>query len=160
MRVLALGCTSLLPGDTVAVVYDTFNHYAIVSDRKTDGMPNLIALSQRRGTVQEEIWQRGTQGATVRKSHIGGALPAQEVLDKARSLIGKPTYKLFTNNCEHFVRWAHGLPVESKQVAGGVTGAALLGLAGSELTGGHKGWTLGMALLGCFLGVAAANKGS
>ncbi len=148
------------PGDVVAVIYDTYNHYAIVSDRRVDGLPNLIALTRRKGNVCEESWAAGTQGATVRKSHIKGFLPADKILGKARSMIGKKRYDLFSDNCEHFVRWAHGLPVESKQVVGGVAGSLVFGAAGYALSEGHKGWALGLAALGAVMGIAAANQGS
>lgn len=52
--------------------------------------------------------------------------PIVAALDLARSQIDKWKYSLTTNNCEHFVKWAVGLEVSSKQVVAGVIGAAII----------------------------------
>ena len=36
-----------------------YKHFAIVSDRTNNGMPNLISLSYRTSRVQEEPWNMG-----------------------------------------------------------------------------------------------------
>ena len=46
----------LEPGTVIAVRYTMYKHFAIVSDRISNGMPNLISLSYRTSGVQEEPW--------------------------------------------------------------------------------------------------------
>lgn len=54
-----------------------------------------------------------------------------DVLELARSQIGKWKYSLTDRNCEHFVKWATGLKVSSTQVVAGTAGAFLgAGLVG------------------------------
>ena len=76
------------------------------------------------GSTSEE-WSIVTQGRNTKRSKVQGSLSSYEVLRKARCQIDNINYKFFNANCEHFARWAHGLPVESKQVIGGVAGAGL-----------------------------------
>ena len=85
----------------------------------------LISHTQRNGPVQEEEWSVVTQGRHTRLSNIQGKLAGHKVLRRARSKINQIKYTLLNFNCEHFARWAHGLPVESKQVVGGVAGVGL-----------------------------------
>ena len=47
-----------------------------------------------------------------------GNLSPQQVLQRARSRIGE-TWNLFWN-CEHFVKWAHGLRPRSPQLVAGL----------------------------------------
>jgi hypothetical protein len=37
--------------------------------------------------------------------HAEGCIDADEVIRRARSRLGEKTYRLLTNNCEHFVEW-------------------------------------------------------
>ena len=146
------------PSEVIAVCYGTYTHYAIVGDRLIRGKPTLIAMTERKGTVCEESWSEGTQGRPVRKTNIRGCLPASEVLDNARRLIGQQSYSLLGFNCEHFARWAHGLPVESKQVAKGVVGTLLGGLLAYKLSGGDKRMVTLGGTLGALGGIALARQ--
>jgi hypothetical protein len=57
---------------------------------------------------------------------VCAAFPPEEVVYRARSLVGKGRgeYNLFFNNCEHFARWCASGEMESKQVQTGVAVAA------------------------------------
>ncbi len=117
----------LVPGTVIAVCYPMYKHFAIVSDRldKTNHLPKLISLSYRTGKVEEEPWHVVVGDKSIKKSFIHGKLPKQAVLARARTCIDKDVrYELFTFNCEHFVRYAHGLPIESIQVKRAFYGAA------------------------------------
>ena len=121
----------LSPGSVIAVRYPMYKHFAIVSDNHigTNGnkdMPNLISLSYRTQGVQEESWDTVVGNRSIEKSLIQGNDSTNIILSRARSCIGKSIkYQLFTFNCEHFVRYAHGLPIESIQVKRTLNGAAL-----------------------------------
>ena len=114
----------------IAIYYPFYIHYAIVSDRYSNGAPNVISLSFRMCGVLEEPWDEVIGNRRVEISPIRGKRPAIEVIQFARSYINSSLrYNLFTCNCEHFVRFVHGLKVESKQlhqaIAGAVFGVAL-----------------------------------
>ena len=118
----------LAPGTVIAVCYPMYKHFAIVSDRidKVNRLPKLISLSYRTGKVEEEPWQTVVSDKSIKKSSIHGKLSKQVVLARARDCIDKDIrYDLLAFNCEHFVRYAHGLPVESLQVKRAFYGAAL-----------------------------------
>ncbi len=113
-------------GHIVISDFGFYNHYSIISDRiGDDGQPMLISLTERNGTVKEENWTTATQGRPTKLFNTDGPLSPSKALQRARSQIGKVNYSLFSCNCEHFARWAYGLPVESKQIVGGVVGAGL-----------------------------------
>ena len=121
---------SLLPGDVIAVRYPMYKHFAIVSDQEDTfhgvTTPNLISLSYRTGTVQEESWHIVVGNKAVEKSTISGNKPSRSVLSRARTCMQLGIqYDLLTFNCEHFVRYAHGLAIESIQVKNTLYGAAI-----------------------------------
>lgn len=84
----------------------------------------VIASSAQAGGVVEEPWDTFAQGCAVYSLGYPGELPWPQVVRRARSLIGM-RYNLFTANCDHLVRFAHGLTPWSPQVAV-TTGIALL----------------------------------
>ena len=121
---------SLRPGDVIAVHHHLYKHFAIVSDQNSAfqgiSMPNLISLSSRTGTVREEPWHVVVENKVVTKSSISSRKPRNSVLSRARSCILLDIqYDLLSFNCEHFVRFAHGLPIESIQVKNTLYGTAL-----------------------------------
>ncbi len=121
------------PGDVVVTSFGVYQHWSLVSDRLCSaGKPMLISATQRNGTVREEPWDVVTQGETTYVADVTSSKPLQQILADARSQIGKWSYSITSKNCEHFVKWASGLQVTSKQVVAGVGGAtagvALVGL--------------------------------
>ena len=120
----------LTPGTVIAIRHPMYKHFAIVSDRydsnSSNNLPNLISLSYRTHGVQEEAWETVVGKHNIEKSFIKGNYSSQQILSRARSYKAKNIkYQLFTFNCEHFVRFAHGLPIESIQVKRAINGAAL-----------------------------------
>ncbi len=114
-------------GDVIEVCYPIFKHYAIVSDRIIGDRPALISLSRRTGCVTEEPWRHAVGDRRFDVSFIHGGLPGELVVARARwcMLTGIVKYNLLTFNCEHFVRFVHGLPRESAQVRSAVKGACI-----------------------------------
>lgn len=118
--------SSLSPGSVISIRYPLYKHFAIVSDCSIDGKPSLISLSSRTGGVLEESWNTVVDKYPIELSSLRGDDTTEIVLKRARSYLNSDIkYNLLTFNCEHFVRLAHGLPVESKQVQRAIYGAIL-----------------------------------
>lgn len=114
------------PGLCVSVTAPVFiRHYGIVTDRIVHDAPTVISLPNAKGGVVEETWTEFAGGNPVRVDGYPGALPPDEVLARARSCLGRGPWK-FTFNCEHFVRWCHGLEPRSPQLENWI---ATIGLA-------------------------------
>lgn len=109
---------SLAPGTVIAVWVGPIQHVGVVSDRMHGSHPNVISNSHRAGRVIEEPLPVFAGGRPVNVVGYLGNLSPQKVLQRARSRIGE-TWDLFWN-CEHFVKWAHGLRPRSPQLVAGV----------------------------------------
>ena len=124
---------SLAPGTVIAVWVGFIRHVGIVTDRTYGAHPSVISNSHRAGGVIEEPLPVFSSGQDVDVVGYPGSLPPQQVLQKARSRIGE-TWDLFWN-CEHFVKWAHGLRPRSPQL---VAGAILMCAFAVFLVAGGK----------------------
>ena len=63
-------------------------------------------LYWRRGAVEEVSFASFANGRAVGvRPHPAFRFAAEEVRDRARSRLGETSYRLFTNNCEHFCEW-------------------------------------------------------
>ena len=123
---------NLNPGDIVVSNFGVYQHWSLVSDSLCEkGLPMLISATQRNGTVQEESWEVVTKGKHTYPAKVTYDRPVPEVLELARSQIGKWKYSLADRNCEHFAKWATGLKMTSTQVVAGTSGAFL----GASLVG-------------------------
>src|SRR5262245_41205091 len=65
-----------------------------------------------RKPVEEVTLEAFAEGRTVYViEHTEVCFEAADVIRRARSRLGEKRYRLFTNNCEHFVEWClHDLP--------------------------------------------------
>ena len=62
-----------------------------------------------RGPVEEVSLSRFTQGHTLWVRPGAARFSCEEVIRRARSRIGENSYRLLSNNCEHFCEWClHG----------------------------------------------------
>ena len=114
------------PGDAVVTQFGVYQHWSIVSDRFCPAGKNmLISATKRTGTVQEESWDKVTQGRHTYVAVSKTDKPVSDILLDARSQIGRWNYSLTDNNCEHFVKWCSGRKVSSSQVEGGFRGASV-----------------------------------
>lgn len=109
----------------------TVGHVGLVSRRRDQqGLPYIYNASKRSGFVKLETWDvftLGTGSATI--LGISGELAEHEVLTRAHSRLDEP-WDLWSANCEHYVRWCHGLEVTSPQLRAGLgvaVGVALVG---------------------------------
>ena len=129
MRSTRVHPSTLSPGTVVSVpVFGLLSHVGIVSDRVGhDGCPMVISNSQRRRGGAEESWSDFTQGKEAKVEPLSSSLPWWEVLDRARSRLGR-RWDLLVWNCEHFVRYSLGLEPKSPQLRA-VAGAILVVVA-------------------------------
>nr|VVV06047.1 hypothetical protein AW0309160_03531 [Aliivibrio wodanis] len=144
------------PGDIVATDFGFYEHWSIVTDQICEqGKFMLISATKRNGTVNEEPWDVVTQGKKTVVSNATPVISVEEMLNKARTQIGKWSYSVTSNNCEHFIKWASGVKVTSEQVVNGFAG----GTAGLGLVAACSENPTPLKLLGGFvlgLGVAVA----
>lgn len=118
-------------GTVVGTSIGVYEHVGIATGEGT-----VISASKRWGRVAEESPEAFSGGRRIYAKGFPGTLAPDAVVARARGLIGR-RYDLVTNNCEHVVRHAHGLPRRSPQfrvfaVAGAVSLALLSTLAMSR----------------------------
>lgn len=102
---------NLTPGDIIEVpIYGFYKHYGVVTHAGI-----IINASKKCGKVLEETLADFCESSQWRKSQISSNLSPDEIIMRAKGKIGQ-TYCLLSQNCEHFVRYALGLSVESVQV--------------------------------------------
>lgn len=120
---------NLIPGTIVQIDFGFYQHPGIVSDRTMNSMPMVISNSFRKRGVFEEPWEDFTNGKEVEIKGYPGNLSPHEVLNRARSKIGT-RWNIFFWNCEHFIRWSHGLKSRSPQIRNyAIYTVAIVGLA-------------------------------
>lgn len=96
-------------GTVLKLDFGSFFHYGLA-----DGNGQVIHNSKARSKVTTESYQDFAEGKEILVSDITSENPSQAVV-MAKRYLGIP-YKLFTANCEQFVRMCHGLEIESTQV--------------------------------------------
>jgi hypothetical protein len=89
----------------------------------------------RRGPVEDVSLEYFAHGRGIRVRHDRPRFDRREVVARARSRLGEPSYRILTNNCEHFCEWCLNGASRSRQVEQLVSGArrfacALLGTLG------------------------------
>jgi len=106
-----------VPSTVVGVWVGPFLHVGIVSDHRSfNGLPYVISNSARAGHGAEEPWDVFSGGRIVYQvDGLESALPWPVVLTRARNVLCKK-WDLLGWNCEHFVREALGIRVESPQL--------------------------------------------
>ncbi len=114
---------ALSKGMVVAVSLRRFGtllqHVGIVTDWDWQGQAWVISNSlARRGVVEEPLADFAAEQPVKILGYFGTLTP-EAVVQRARSRRGDQ-WKLFSWNCEHFVRWAHGIEPASPQLATGM----------------------------------------
>lgn len=102
--------TAFQPGTTLRVDQGFYWHFGIVG---FDGQ--VIHNSKEKGRVVAEPLLQFADGKEVLACEQIGSPNWLVALQRAYSAIGTP-YDLWQRNCEHFVRWAHGLIAQSPQI--------------------------------------------
>ena len=102
---------SLHPVGEVLSVGSGPEHFGVLTGRQT-----VISASKIHGKIIEEpLWQFAGEQQVFAHGVWSNQSP-QQTMKVARSQLGQP-YRLFNNNCEHFVRYCHGLERKSPQLA-------------------------------------------
>jgi hypothetical protein len=65
-----------------------------------------LARGLRLGPVEDVSLENFAHGRGVRVRHDAPRFDRREVVERARSRLGEHSYRLLTNNCEHFCAWA------------------------------------------------------
>ena len=102
-------------GTIIGVARGPFEHFGILAESKFDGYRMVISGSFQHGKVVEEPLEEFAGGEAIRIVGYPGALPDWRVLQRARSVLDSE-YLLLSWNCEHVVRFAHGLTPMSPQI--------------------------------------------
>ncbi len=105
-----------------------YEHWALESESTYNGKPTLISNTQRNGHAQEEAWDKVVNGRPFKRISIKTNEPAQQIIDRARSSVGRVKYNFFSYNCEHFIRELLTGVAESKQLQKAAIGIAAIGL--------------------------------
>lgn len=101
-------------------------HFGILTEMHTYGFPaTIISASKIEQAVVEESPFRFSLGAQIYSHGYWGKQSEETTVGRARSKVGV-AYRLSDKNCEHFVRFCHGLPQESPQLQNAV-GAVVVG---------------------------------
>jgi len=109
----------LTPGTVVSVQVGPVEHYGVVSDLHDGITPYIISNSRRTGRVAEERVSIFSEGKDIKVHGYPSKLSPAMAIARAKSQLGK-AYDVLNWNCEHFVRWVHGLKVESPQLQAAV----------------------------------------
>lgn len=124
-----------LPAGTVLrVSHDWYHHVALLGDGVIQGEPSVLAFSAQAGGFTEQRFSVFARGRSVTADGYLGGLPPATVMQRARLKQGQ-AYSWTDFNCEHFVRYAHGVAIESPQLRqwaflGGVVGFFALATRG------------------------------
>jgi len=99
-------------GDHLYVYYPAYTHHGIES-----GDGKVIHLSQKYGTVTEITLEKFAAGRLIYKKDYHSKCDVPEkVIERAKSLLYREKYCLFTNNCEHFAYWCKTGKKKSEQI--------------------------------------------
>lgn len=102
-------------GTVVRVRHGFYEHIAMLSEHVIGGERAVVSFSAQAAGFVEEPFSIFARGQTVVIEGYLGILPPAVVMQRARMKRGQ-AYSLSDFNCEHFVRYAHGVPVESPQL--------------------------------------------
>lgn len=117
-------------GTVIRVKHGWYDHVAMLGDRTVAGERSVMAFSAQAGGFVEQPYMSFARGQAVTVEGYLGVLPSAVVMHRARMKRGQ-VYSWMAFNCEHFVRYAHGVDVESPQLRqwaflGGVAGLLTL----------------------------------
>ena len=65
-----------------------------------------LAHGFRRGPVEEVSLEHFANGHRIWVRHEAPRFNRNEIVERARSRLGECSYRILTNNCEHFCAWA------------------------------------------------------
>ena len=100
---------SVIYADNYFVGYNTYQHYGVyIGEGKVIHFAPLEGqeISIENGIIHETTLEKFLNGRTLKiDKNIKAIFSETEIVERARSKLGKKGYDLFSNNCEHFARW-------------------------------------------------------
>lgn len=125
---------ALPTGTVIRVSHGWYDHVGLLGDSLLKGERSVVAFSSKDMGFVEQPYSAFSQGRQVTSDGYLGSLPSAAVMQRSRLKKGTP-YSWINFNCEHFVRYAHGVQIESPQVKqwtilGSVAGLAFLSVRG------------------------------
>lgn len=124
---------TLPAGTVIRVNCGFYDHVALLGDFMINGERGVLSFAAN----TQGLAEIGASAFAARRlvsvdGYLGG-LPSGAVMQRARLKRGT-AYSWLDFNCEHFVRYAHGVPIESPQlqqwtVLGGMVGIIALASA-------------------------------
>ena len=149
-------------GDHLAVSPGLFQHHAVDL-----GHGCVVQYGAGHGgrdshAVQVACLEHFSAGATLRVVPNPAAFPPEEIVERALSRLGESDYRLFGNNCEHFVNWCRTGEAVSRQVDRAIerTGAVLTKVATRSLAKTASPWLLAADAAQFGAEVAASRLGA
>lgn len=110
-----LNLEPLLPGTVVESDRGLYRHVGLVTERHVKGERSVLSFSADAGGLLEEPLSAFARGGQIAVKGFPGELSPSAVMARARSAINTK-YSWLSFNCEHFVRFAHGLKLKSPQI--------------------------------------------
>lgn len=114
-------------GTVLRVSHGWYDHVALISDRILQGERSVLTFSADAGGLSEQPYSTFAGRRPVIIDGYLGCLPPAIVMQRARLQQGR-AYSWSEFNCEHFVRYAHGVPIESPQLRQWTFLAGVIGL--------------------------------
>lgn len=106
---------TLPTGTVIRVNCGLYDHVALLGDGLINGERSVLSFSAQTRGLAELRMSAFAGGRTVTVDGYLGASPPEAVMWRARLKRGQG-YSWTEFNCEHFVRYAHGVPLESPQL--------------------------------------------
>lgn len=120
-------------GDVVYVwwIPGLIKHYGIVVEEGIFNEPRIRTVSPWSKEPIEQTYSQFGDGSPIYRHSTPTRLSGWQAAQRARS-VTKFDYNLITRNCEHFYKYAHGLPQVSDQIVMAGIACIFVGLAFSK----------------------------
>jgi hypothetical protein len=112
-------------GDILVIDYGIYSHVGVA-----DGFGFVYENSQDKGGRGKVSLEEFSKGKEIKNVGMLGNLSANEIILNAENLIkDNKSYKLLSNNCEHFIREVCNVDVKSPQIRAKFVSASFFTLA-------------------------------
>jgi hypothetical protein len=106
----------LLPGTVLRLNRGLYDHVAILGEYVWHGQRQVLSFAPGPVSLLAMPFSQFASGNTVKVDGYLGQLSPDTVLVQARRIGAERRYSWLGFNCEHFVRAAHGVALESPQL--------------------------------------------
>ena len=109
-------------GEVLSIQMNGYRHYGL-----SDGNGMIIDASKKYGKVVLQTINSFAEGREIERHGIWAKHSPMDAVANAYNKLGDD-YKLFADNCEHFVRGVSGLVKESPQIQMGIAAMIIAAL--------------------------------